>query len=117
MFVFDTVLNFYIDRFISIPRYTLTVLALTRTLAKIKTREKKNSQERYEESKGLWLFPLTGVVLLLPLLFDLLSLSSAQKSRLNSFTMIYVIHELTLCYAVMIQCSLNFFGAVYIANP
>lgn len=41
MFVFDTVLNFYIDRFISIPRYTLTVLALTRTLAKIKTREKK----------------------------------------------------------------------------
>lgn len=78
MFVFDTVLNYYVDRFISIPRYTLTVLALTRTLAKIKTREKKkNSQERYEGSKGLWLFPLTGVVLLLPLLFDLLSLSSA----------------------------------------
>lgn len=43
MFVFDTVLNYYVDRFISIPRYTLTVLALTRTLAKIKTREKKKT--------------------------------------------------------------------------
>lgn len=51
MFVFDTVLNFYIDRFISIPRYTLTVLALTRTLAKIKTREKKTVRKDMKGAK------------------------------------------------------------------
>lgn len=51
MFVFDTVLNFYVDRFISIPRYTLMVLALNRTLAKIKTRGKKKKTGR-KDKKG-----------------------------------------------------------------
>lgn len=81
MFVFDTVLNFYIDRFIS--TYTSVYshgLSTDKDTSKNQNSRKKNSQERYEGSKGLWLFPLTGVVLLLPLLFDLLSLSSAQKA-------------------------------------
>lgn len=53
MIVFDTVLNFYADRFISIPRYTLTVLALTRKLAKIKTREKKQSGKIRREQRSV----------------------------------------------------------------